>query len=474
LFNARSILLAALLIAALPPTAQADPIDRIVLAEMQRQRSPAIAVAVVKDGVATKVRGYGFANLEHRSPASESTLFQTASVGKQFVAALVMLLVRDGKLGLDQPVASYLPGAPPAWAGMTVRHLLDHTSGLPRIDAAIDLRKDYAEDELLQSAYQVALESAPGARHEYSDLGYQVLGFLCSKVGGRFYGDQLRERLFAPLGMGTRVISEQAIIPGRAAGYERVDGRFGNQRWVAPSLNTTADGSLYASARDMARWAIELQRGTILRRPELEAMWHPTTLAGGARVDYGLGWALAEVAGHRVVQHRGDWQGFTSHILHLPQTRLTITVLMNRAQAQPEVIVDRIAALSVKGWRKPVAMKPDNAALLSQPVFLRGTMNEWKAALPFVRVAPRALEARVTLAPGLHEFKVGDADWKAVDFGVPYDAPLAQTDVPQRLAFKGENLVMAVTRPGEYRFRLALPAQGAPVFTIAAPDAIRP
>lgn len=470
----RSIVIAALLLVALLPSAQADPIDRIVIGEMQRQRSPAVAVAVVKDGVAVKVRGYGIANLEHRSVASSTTLFQTASVGKQFVAALVMLLVRDGQLALDTPLASYLTDAPPAWAGITVRHLLNHTSGLGRIDPAIDLRKDYTEDDLLRSAYRLTPASAPGVRYEYSDLGYQLLGFLCSKVGGRFYGDQLRDRLFAPLGMGVRVISEQEIIPGRAAGYERSAGRFGNQAWVAPSLNTTADGSLYASARDMARWAVELQRGKVLRREEKEAMWQPSRLVDGEAVNYGLGWELATEHGQRRVQHRGDWQGFTAYLLHMPEARLTISVLMNRAQAQPQRIVDRIAALHVKAFGRPAERAPEAARLRGQPLFLRGTMNEWKASTPFVPAGPAVLEARATLAGGLQELKVGDADWKWADFGVPFDAPLARSGTPQRLVWRGENIVFEVAQPGEYIFRLALPAQGAPSLTIAGPGATRP
>jgi CubicO group peptidase (beta-lactamase class C family) len=270
-------------------SASADTVDGIVMAEMKRQHSPGIAIAIVKDGRPVRVAGYGLANIEDQAKVTPTTFFQTGSLGKQFVAALVLLLVNDGKLKLDEPVSTYLPNAPPAWHSMTIRQLLTHTSGMDRIDGAIDLRKDYTEDELLESASQVPLLSPPGERSAYSNLGYQVLGIICSKVGGRFYGDQLRERLFVPSGMNSRIISERNIVPGRAAGYDRVDGVLFNQQWVSPSLNTTADGSLYVSAQDMARWSIVLDGDPVLTRAMKEAMWTPSTLNSGQHWDYGFG-----------------------------------------------------------------------------------------------------------------------------------------------------------------------------------------
>lgn len=457
-----------LLLTAQHSPAQADAIDDIVDAEMKRQHSPAIGVAVVRNGAAVKVRGYGLANLEHRVPATAATFFQTASVGKAFTAALVLLLVREGTIQLDAPVSSYLPDAPPAWEGVTVRRLLNHTSGLVRTDPAIDLGKDYSEAELLASAYRLPLLAPPGQRHVYSNLGYQVLGILCSRVGGRFWGEQMREKLFAPLRMTARVISEQDIVPGRAAGYLRWDGHFENQRWVAPSQNTTADGSLYVSARDMARWADALQGQQLLNAAEKESLWQATLLSDGQLADYGLGWALFSVAGHRQVRHRGDWQGFTTHILHLPEDRLTISVLMNRANAQPHVIADRIAAHFIPGLRKPVAVAPTPAAMQRQALYLRGTFNDWKPTLHLEALEPGLLRAQARLDAGMQAFKIGDVDWKLVDLGARFDEALAKPGKPQRLEFQGEDLFLEVDRAGEYRFVLDLRGQGAPKLTVQA------
>jgi CubicO group peptidase (beta-lactamase class C family) len=469
LLKSISAILLAVVVAGPSIAARADAIDEIVASEMQRQRSPSVAVSVVKDGRMLKVRGYGVANLEHKSPATASTFFQTASIGKQFTAALVMLLVRDGKLQLDEVISTYLPDAPPTWNGITVRHLLNHTSGLDRIDPAIDLRKDYTEAELLKSAYKVPLIGRPGEQHEYSNLGYQVLGFLSSRAAGKFYGDQLRERVFGPLGMAARVINEQEILPGRAAGYERFEGRFGNQLWVAPSQNTTADGSLYVSAIDMARWSVALQGQQILTKAEKEAMWRPTRLTSGQMEDYGFGWRLFNESGHRLVRHRGDWQGFTTHILHMPEDRLTIVVLMNRAHAQPHVIADRLAGHYVPTLRKPQDAPPTAGALLQQPVYLRGSMNEWKPTVPFVQVEADMLQARATLAGGIQQFKIGDADWKVVDLGVRYDEASTKVVKTQYLEFKGENIFMDVGQPGEYTFQLRLRAKGMPTLTVLPP-----
>jgi D-alanyl-D-alanine carboxypeptidase len=427
----------------------------------------------LKDGVVAKAKGYGFANLEHRSPANATTVYQTASIGKQFTAALVMLLVRDGKIRLDEDVSTYLPEAPSAWTGITVRHLLTHTAGLDRQDPAIDLRKDYSESELLQSAYKVPLVGKPGEKHEYSNLGYQVLGFLCSRVAGKFYGDQLRERIFLPLGMTARVISEQAIIQGRAAGYERSGGRFGNQLWVAPSQNTTADGSLYVSPIDMARWSSALQNEQVLTKAEKETMWQPTRLSNGQSEDYGFGWKLFNESGHRVVRHRGDWQGFTTHIFHLPKERLTISVLMNRAHAQPHVIVDRIAAHYLPALRKPTELRPSAEALLAQPLFLRGTMNEWMPTAPFVKTSPQALKARAVLPKGMQEFKIADANWRIADFGVNYDEQPASASKAQLLRFKGDNIAFDVIDPGEHTFTLTIDPRGTPSLLITPPASNR-
>src|SRR5262245_27964404 len=215
--------LAALLLGvAVASTSRADTIDDYIALQMKRQRLPGLSLAVVRDGKVVRAQGYGLANVELGVPMRPETRLQSGSMGKQFAATAVMMLVEAGKLRLDDPVRKYLPGAPETWNDITVRHLLTHTSGIGPFDygGAFDTRKDYTEDEMLQQAYALPLDFPPGTRWNYSNTGYVVLGILIHKVTGKFYGDFLAERVFRPLGMeSTRIISEEDIIPNRAAGY---------------------------------------------------------------------------------------------------------------------------------------------------------------------------------------------------------------------------------------------------------------
>ena len=185
-------------------SASADAIDDAVRAAMSAQKIPGLALAIVSQGKPARIRCYGLANLEWNVPVGEDTIFQSGSVGKQFTASLVMLLVRDGKIGLDDPIDKYLRPASPHWKGVKVRHLLTHTAGISNaLYNKIDLRKDYSEDELRAKDRRDAARLSPGSRWMYSNSGYVILGILIHKTTGRFYGDLLKERIFVPAGMTT-------------------------------------------------------------------------------------------------------------------------------------------------------------------------------------------------------------------------------------------------------------------------------
>lgn len=334
------------LAAAVALSADLGPVDAFVEAERVRQKVPGVAVAIVSGGQVLEARGYGLANVELDVAVKPETIFQSGSVGKQFTAAAVMLLVEDGKLALSDPITKFFPDAPPAWAGITLRHLLTHTSGIPDYTPeTLDYRKDYSEDELAQLAFGLTPGFAPGARWSYSNTGYQLLGIIVGKVSGRFYGDLLAERVFAPLGMKTaRVISEADIVPNRAGGYRLVDGVLKNQEWVAPKLNTTADGSLYLSILDFVAWDRGLRSGAILKPASWRETYTPARLNSGKTYPYGFGWGLDEMAGQEVHRHGGAWQGFQSVIVRYLGSDLTIVVLANLDEAEPGDIADGIAA----------------------------------------------------------------------------------------------------------------------------------
>jgi CubicO group peptidase (beta-lactamase class C family) len=342
--------IACAVLALAPATAGADDlaaVDAFVRAEMARQKVPGVAIAIVRGGEVVTTRGYGLANVEHQVPVKAETIFQSGSVGKQFTAAAVMLMVEEGRLSLSDPITRFFPDAPTAWAGITVRHLLTHTSGIPDYTTdTLDYRKDYTEDELARLAFGLALEFPPGSRWNYSNTGYVLLGVIVGKVSGRFYGDVLQERVFTPLGMKTAcVISEEDIVPNRAAGYRLVDGALKNQEWVAPKLNTTADGSLYLSALDMVAWDRGLRAGAVLRPESWARVYEPVRLTSGKTYPYGFGWGVEQAGGQAVRRHGGSWQGFKSEIARFLGSDLTIIVFANLAEADPERFTEGIAAV---------------------------------------------------------------------------------------------------------------------------------
>ena len=191
-------------------------------------------------------------------------------------------------------------------------------------------------------------------------------------MSGRFYGDLLRDSVFRPLGMNdSRVISEADIVPNRAAGYRLEDGALKNQEWVAPSLNTTADGALYFTIRDLIRWAVALNHHRVPNPALLDSAWTPVRLNDGATYPYGFGWGVFNQRGALRISHGGSWQGFKTVIARYPESGLTVIVLANLAQAQVSAVAFGIAGMldtalaapHLVTWRGPEPPKP-LAALL--------------------------------------------------------------------------------------------------------------
>jgi len=319
-------------------------VDAIVAAEMRRQKVPGVAIGVVRAGRVILARGYGEANVEHRVPVTRETVFQSGSVGKQFTAVAVMLEVEDGKLALDDPITKYLPAAPSGWARITIRNLLTHTSGVATYSSKdVNLRGDYSEDELLKMAYALPLEFEPGSRWSYSNTGYMLLGIILHRVSGKFYGDILCDRVFAPLGMkSARIISEADIVRNRSAGYQLLDGDLKNQDWVSPTLNTTADGALYLSLNDYLAWDRGLRAAALLRPESWSAIYAAVMLKSGRTYPYGFGWEVDRALGEPWYYHSGSWQGFRTFISRYLADDLTVIVLANLADAMPVRFVDGI------------------------------------------------------------------------------------------------------------------------------------
>jgi CubicO group peptidase (beta-lactamase class C family) len=334
-------------------------VEATVEAQRKAQKIPGVGLAVCRDGKLLKSSGYGLANVELDVPVTQETNFQTGSVGKQFTSMAVMMLVEEGKIGLDDKLSKYIPASPAAWKDVSIRHLLTHTSGIADYGGeedtmdkgVINFRKDYTEDELVQAFAKMPMDFAPGEKWSYSNTGYVLLGIVIHKASGEFYGDFLQERIFRPLGMtATRIISEADIVPHRSAGYRLVKGELKNQEWVSPTLNTTADGALYTNVLDLAKWDAALWERKFVKPSSYEAMWTPVKLNDGKTHPYGFGWFLDNKNGRRAVSHDGAWQGFTMSIVRYLDDHLTIIVMTNldSDNSKPEQIVKEVAELYLK------------------------------------------------------------------------------------------------------------------------------
>jgi CubicO group peptidase (beta-lactamase class C family) len=348
----RSVLFVCLLFTcatlALSQSSLDSAVAEYVKAEMERQHIPGLALLVTRDGKVVRSEGFGLANVEVQVPVKPETIFQSGSVGKQFTATAVMMLVEAGKIGLNDPLTKYFPEAPPSWKNVTVRELLSHTGGFGDYPKDFNFRKDWTEPQLLKLVESIPLAYPPGTKWEYSNLGYLTLGILIHRVSGEFYGDFLRQRIFQPLGMqATRIISEADIVPNRAAGYRLVKGELKNQEWVAPAMNTTADGSLYFSIVDLSRWDAALYEGKLLKRSSFDLMWTPVKLKNGQsnKAGYGFGWFIEERNGHRCIHHDGSWQGFETAIDRYVDDRLSVVALTNLAGAKPGEITKHVAEM---------------------------------------------------------------------------------------------------------------------------------
>ncbi len=193
-------------------------VDRFIKAELARQKIPGLSVAVLRGDSVLLARGYGFARLEHRVPATDSTLYAVGSVTKQFTAAAIVLLSQQGRLQLEDRITRYLPEGSAVWKGVTIRHLLTHTSGI-QDDTTLDDRREYSESELVRSAAGQSVLFEPGELQSYSSTGYNLLGVIIHRVTGVFWGDFLRDHIFRPLGMRTAGVNTDAdSLPNRPSG----------------------------------------------------------------------------------------------------------------------------------------------------------------------------------------------------------------------------------------------------------------
>ncbi len=332
-------------------------IDRYVSAEMARQRIPGVALGIFREGTAVLAKGYGLSNVELGTPMTADSVLQSGSMGKSFVAVAIMMLVEEGKLHLDDSLVDYLPAGGENWRPIKIGNLLSHTSGLSSYDTPelqhpgglFDIRQDFSENELVERIASLPIDFPAGESWAYENTNFVLLGALIRVITGQSYGEFFHERIFKPLGMNSsRIISDIDIIPNRSAGYEMVGGILRNQTWVSPTFNSTADGAMYFTIRDLERWDRALYGESLVSQKSLQQMWTPYPVAGISAVEgYGLGWRIAFENGNRVIGHNGSWQGFATSFARYVDSGLTVVALTNldSAHSSPEVIVSAVAGL---------------------------------------------------------------------------------------------------------------------------------
>jgi CubicO group peptidase (beta-lactamase class C family) len=331
-------------------------------------------VLVARSGVPLFRAAYGLANRAFDVANSPETKFRLGSVTKQFTAEAILLLASRGQLQLDDPVGRYLSNWPPGWSALTVRHLLTHTAGLPRLTSAWPLQdvsalgwsvlptKPQSILDLATAAERAQpLDFTPGENFAYSNIGYVLLGEIVERVSGRPFGVFMQQEVLQPLGMiHTGVEDPRAIEPLLATGYERTGTAFTEAGYVDLRLVGGA-GALYSTVDDLLRWDQGLASGRLLPAAVQEAMFTP------ARSDYAMGWWIQRQLGRAVQWHRGTVQGFQAFVLRYPSESLFVAVLSNTQGTPVKAIGNELASLALgEPYETPRAHRParlDTAAL---------------------------------------------------------------------------------------------------------------
>jgi CubicO group peptidase (beta-lactamase class C family) len=350
------------------------PLDAVFDGLIQ-PNDPGIAV-LIRYGGKDSFRTYGVRDLRSKAEIDPHTNFRLASFTKQFTAMAIMLLVHDGKLRYEETLRGIFPDFPAYGKSITVRHLLNHTSGLPDYEDLMDAVEKtkgpvWTPEKQIQDAEVLELlkkeksgKFAPGTSWSYSNSGYVVLGMIIAKASGQSYGEFLHTRIFAPLKMNHTIVFQkgQNEIANRAFGHSKENDALKETDQSATSA-TLGDGGVYSSLEDLLRWDDALRNHTLLGEKEFQPALAPAKLAGGSEphwpaepnddnlhpgkpVVYGFGWFLDPYQGHPRMWHTGSTMGFRTVIERFSEGRgLSVIILSNRTDLEPEKLALEVAEL---------------------------------------------------------------------------------------------------------------------------------
>jgi CubicO group peptidase (beta-lactamase class C family) len=354
-------------------TSREDDVERIFQGLTDNQ-SPGFAVLVRENGRTAFERGYGVRDLRSRRAIDSHTNFRLASCTKQFTAMAIMLLVHDGKLRHEERLTDVFPEFPDYGRAITIRNLLNHTSGLPDYESLMEEasngRVQWSEDHQIHDGDVLRLLEAqkigkfsPGTQWSYSNSGYVVLGLIVAKASGESFPEFLHDRIFGPLGMNHTVafVNGRNQVPDRAYGFSRDGDRFVPTDQSATSA-TLGDGGVYSNLEDLSKWDDGLAHHTLLTASEMQPALTPAKLPNGSipnwasdpgdadpqagkPVLYGFGWFLDDYQGERRMWHYGETTGFRTAIERFTKNNLTIVILSNRSDLDPGPLALRVADL---------------------------------------------------------------------------------------------------------------------------------
>jgi CubicO group peptidase (beta-lactamase class C family) len=390
----------ALLLAAAPVAAQrADPSAVLdsVFRPYARTDAPGCAVGVSQKGQALLEKGYGVADLEHDALITPRTVFEAGSVSKQFTAGAVVLLALDGKLSLDDDVRRYVPELPQYEKTITIRHLLNHTSGLRDWGSVVSLAgwprttRVYTNDLVLDVArHQKSLNYAPGQYYSYTNTGYNLLALIVGRVSGKPLAEFTRERIFEPLGMTQTSWRDDftRVVKGRAVAYERA--RAGGFAMDMPFENAHGNGGLLTTPADLLKWTANLETGTLGGPKFLEEMHRQARLTSGRTIEYASGLFVTHYRGVAEVQHSGSTAGYRAFLTRFPAQGLAVAVLCNDGAANPTTLAHRVADAFLGDAARPVAppvRATQTAAGSASVESLAGTYRNTRDGAPLKLVA---------------------------------------------------------------------------------------
>ncbi len=340
-----------------------------LFAEWNKPDSPGAALAVVKDGEIVYKQGYGMANLEYDIPITTTTIFDIASVSKQFAAFTIATLSDEGKLSLDDDIRMYLPDVPDFGVTITVRHLLHHTSGLRDWVQSLVIAGDMMDDVisfkhiLKMVRHQKVLNFKPGTEFLYSNSGYNLLAEIVETVTGDSFREWTDTHIFKPLGMTNSHFHDdhEMILKNRAYSYQAVE----NGGFKHAVNNTTALGSssLYSTVEDLAKWIMNFDDTRIGEQTVIEQMHQRGVLNDGEQIDYAFGLNIGEYRGLKTVGHSGSWRGFRSHLMRFPAQKFGVVILCNLDTFNPLSLAEKVADLYLVDVLAPVeASEPEKMA----------------------------------------------------------------------------------------------------------------